>query len=248
MPKIRANYLSTAADGSISAQFAGGVGMVAADGAIPAVNPPADRALSWHKDTVTGALVADILAGVTPSGLTGELQALVKTVPGNAQAAVYQRAVDTDPAQTYVEVSAQQAAKIGVVRIIDANGVSDLARVTPYQNPAPPKVAPWVDYGSTLGGLQYAYSHDGVVTVTGLVKTTAGAFFTQNVATGLPAPLNPELVWWTIGHAGAGFYPLRFDVDGGGNLIFVDGNGFPNGTIIDYVTFTGLVYQAASRG
>lgn len=128
----------------------------------------------------------------------------------------------------------------------ELEGLISLAE--PNRLVTPTFVTPWQAYG---GGWQASWmrQRNGLVVINALLNSgAAGAFFTQQVMTGLPAPVadpigNPSLLWHAIATSGVNIYNVRFDLSPSGVLTFVQLPGFPNGTVIDFVPIH-LVYQA----
>lgn len=85
------NYLSVNPDGTVAAQFTGGVDLVAGN----VQSPVLGKAIRWHKDTVTGAVIADVFAYDSGDGLS-ELLRVEQNNPtnnANASAAIQLRAI-----------------------------------------------------------------------------------------------------------------------------------------------------------
>lgn len=121
-------------DGTVSYDFDGhisarGVDILAGDDA----NPASDRKVRWHKDTITGAVVAELQAYQVTGRSAGNyngLQADAYSADGKGFAILSLIADDnggTD-ASRIVAVTQQIPSPPGVATIIDANGNSDFTR------------------------------------------------------------------------------------------------------------------------
>lgn len=103
-------------------------------------------------------------------------------------------------------------------------------------------VGPWVQYGPGYGNSFIQYEN-GLVVVNALTRTTGGAFFTQNVLTGLPPP-NDIIVTYAIADAAGTIYNVRLDLYPDGSIVFTALPGFPNGTLINFVPINLTYYSA----
>lgn len=128
MPTSQPNYLVINPDGSTGAQFAGGVAIVGdTDPAYTYSAPRAQKSVSWHRDTVTGALIAAVSVGDLNAGTRTELDATAQTADGVSRASLIATADSVAAQHATLTALATGSGAPGEVRrlIIDDSSKSD---------------------------------------------------------------------------------------------------------------------------
>jgi hypothetical protein len=171
------NYLVTLPDGSVQAQFPGGVAMVAdSSPGYDYTNPTANKAVSWHRDTVSGAMVAGVSASVAQTGDVANADVVARTPAGDASAVLALQALNTTGPQSSVMAVVKAAAVQTTQKILGSDNSSDYARRAETQvlwaGPFNPKPANTNEPFTVPapGNYTLIVSVSGVVTVTGFVK------------------------------------------------------------------------------